>query len=91
LRCGSKVLILTSQMRRSAVSIPSNIAEGAARNADKELIHFLHIALGSLAELETQYILAKEFGYADDCVEVQKSLETVSKMMVGLIKHLKNK
>ena len=45
-------------MRRSAVSIPSNIAEGAARSSDKEFIYFLHIALGSIAELETQYILA---------------------------------
>ena len=87
----SEIYGLTSQMRRSAVSIPSNIAEGAARNADKELMHFLHIALGSIAELETQYILSKEFGYTDDRAEVETGLETVRKMTVGLIKHLRNK
>lgn len=46
---------LTTQMRRAVVSIPSNIAEGSARKGDKELIQFLHIAIGSLSELETQY------------------------------------
>jgi len=54
---------LTSQIRRSAVSVPSNIAEGAARNSLKEFVHFLYIALGSLAELETPWILAPDFQY----------------------------
>ena len=49
---------LVSQMRRAAVSIPSNISEGAARKGDKELIQFLMIAIGSLSELETQYLLS---------------------------------
>ena len=49
---------LTNQIRRSAVSVPSNIAEGAARSSKKEFIQFLYIALGSLAELETQMIIA---------------------------------
>jgi four helix bundle protein len=53
---------LVSQMRRAAVSIPSNIAEGAARNSNKEFIQFLHVSLGSLAELETQLLLSKELG-----------------------------
>ena len=87
----SEMYGLTSQMRRAAVSIPSNIAEGAARNSDKELIQFLYIALGSLAELETQYILSKEFGYTDDCVDLEKGLQIVRTMLLGLIKHLKNK
>jgi four helix bundle protein len=54
---------LTSQVRRSAVSVPSNIAEGASRRTTREFIHFLHIARGSLAELETRLQLAREFQY----------------------------
>jgi len=56
---------LTSQLRRAAVSIPSNIAEGCARNTNGESIHFLYIALGSLAELETQLIIAMKLGYIE--------------------------
>ena len=87
----SELYGLTAQMRRSAVSISSNIAEGAARGTDKEFIYFLHIALGSLAELDTQYILSKEFGSTQGCAEVEKCIEDVRKMTLGLIKHLKNK
>jgi four helix bundle protein len=54
---------LTLQMRRSAVSIPSNIAEGAARNSDKEFIQYLYVALGSSAEIETQLLLAQRMGF----------------------------
>jgi four helix bundle protein len=56
---------LTSQMRRSAVSIPSNIAEGCGRNSSKELAQFLYIALGSASELETQVIISCELGFLD--------------------------
>jgi len=54
---------LTSQIQRSAVSVPSNIAEGHGRNSNKEFHHFLGIASGSLSELETQLILAQQLGY----------------------------
>ena len=57
---------LTSQMRRAAVSVPSNLAEGAARRNNKEFIQFLYIAFGSLSELDTQLHIMKEMGYIKD-------------------------
>ncbi len=57
---------MTDQIRRSAVSIPSNIAEGAARDTRKEFINFLHMAQGSLSELDTQIELAERLGYLDE-------------------------
>ena len=56
----SELYGLTSQIRRASVSVPSNIAEGYGRRTKNEYIHFLHIALGSLRELDTQLIIAKE-------------------------------
>jgi four helix bundle protein len=82
---------LVVQMRRSAVSIPSNIAEGAARRGDKEFTHFLYIALGSASELDTQLEIAKEVGCGDqtEIGAVQQSLDQVSKMIQGLIRSVK--
>ena len=57
---------LTNQIRRASISIPSNIAEGAARNSNKEFIQFLYIALGSLSELETQFIISKNLEYKEE-------------------------
>ncbi len=87
----SEIYGLVSQMRRSAVSIPSKIAEGAARNSDKEFIQFLYITLGSLAELDTQYILSKEIQLTGGSAKVESVMDSVGKMTMGLIKHLKNK
>jgi len=82
-----EIYTLTSQIRRSAISIPNNIAEGAARNSKKEFIQFLYIALGSAAELETQLIVAKELGYIKD-LNIFDDLEA---QLIGLIKYLKNR
>lgn len=84
---------LSSQMRRSAVSIPANIAEGAGRNSDKELIQFLYISLGSLEELETMLIISKKLKYIEpDQIEVvNKRVIHIRKLLTGLIKYLKSK
>lgn len=57
---------LTSQMRRAAISIPSNIAEGAARSTDKDFCHFLHMAAGSASELDTQLEIVRRLGMAGE-------------------------
>jgi four helix bundle protein len=80
---------LASQMRRAAVSVPSNIAEGAARLGQKEFLHFLNIARGSLSELDTQLLLARELGYAGDFGAAEYKLEAVFKLLGGLINSLR--
>lgn len=81
---------LTSQIRRSAVSIPSNIAEGAGRNHVNEFRQFLYIALGSASELETQLIISEMLGFItnEKSQELIAELNTVSKMIQGLIKSI---
>lgn len=79
---------LTSQMRRAAVSIPSNIAEGAGRAGDKEFHQFLMIARGSLSELETQAILAHELGFLENDGELLEKIQRVFKLLAGLKKSL---
>ena len=81
---------LTSQLRRSAISIPSNIAEGFKRFHNKEYKQFLFITLGSCAELETQIIIAKELKYIDENEEVKlvEKLDHIGKMTSSLIKKL---
>lgn len=80
---------LVSQMRRAAVSVPSNIAEGAARGGKREFIQFLSIALGSLSELETQVLIAQRQGYLEDAGVVLVQIESVRRLLLGLIRHLK--
>lgn len=81
---------LTSQVRRCAISIPSNIAEGCGRQSSKETIHFLHIARGSLFELETQLILACDLDYISSEINtVLKEIERVKKLLNGFINYHK--
>jgi four helix bundle protein len=81
---------LTSQMRRSAVSIPSNIAEGFRRYHNKEYKQFLYIALGSCAELETHIIIAKELDYVNKTnkTELIEKIKYICRMTVKLINKL---
>lgn len=84
---------LVSQMRRSAVSIASNISEGAGRNNKNEFIQFLGIAQGSLSELETQLIISRELGFITGKLadELINELDAISKMIIGLQKSIKEK
>ncbi len=81
---------LTSQLRRSAISIPSNIAEGFKRYHNKEYKQFLYITLGSCAELETQIIIAKKLKYINENEETEliEKLDHIGRMTSSLIKKL---
>ena len=82
-----EMFCLVNQMRRAAISIPSNISEGAARNTDKEFMHFLFVARGSAAEVETQLLVAHKLGYVSDIAIYNDKLVTVLKLLSGLIRH----
>jgi len=82
---------LVSQMRRSAVSVPSNIAEGAARHTKKEFVNFLHIAQGSLSELDTQLELSRRLTFVDavSWKELDDKLQEEDRILSGLIRSQK--
>jgi four helix bundle protein len=82
---------LTSQIRRAAVSIPANIAEGAARQSAKEFAHFLSIAQGSSSELETELLIAQRLGYlgSGGYAEMREELDCTGRMLVGLIRNVR--
>jgi four helix bundle protein len=80
---------LTSQMRRCAVSVPSNIAEGAARKTKNEYLQFLYISLGSLSELETQIEISKRLKFFNDS-QVEELVEKIRRMLLNLVGYLKN-
>ena len=82
---------LTNQLRRAAISVPSNIAEGATRNSHKEFIQFLYIALGSTSELETQLLLSRRIGYVKDIDQALNDLTVVRKLISGLLSSIKRK
>ena len=81
---------IVSQMRRAAVSIPSNIAEGSGRNSNKDFKRFLDIAVSSAYELETQLIISSDLGYIseDEFNSIAKDINEVQKMIYGLKKSL---
>jgi len=85
----TEVYGLTSQIRRSAISVPSNIAEGAGRDSKKEYIRFLNIAYGSINELETQILLAKRLNYKIDENSIDLIFE-VQRLIMGLKRYLMN-
>lgn len=84
---------LISQLRRSAVSVPSNIAEGFMRQYTNEMVQFLYIALGSCGELDTQLRVAKELDYVNDDtnLRIQEEVDHIARMTRNLIKSLKTK
>ena len=84
---------LTNQMRRAAISIPSNIAEGCGRNLSKETAHFLPIARGSLYEMETQLYLSFDLNYInqEDFDQNLKKIVECRKLLSGFISYYKNK
>lgn len=87
-----EIYALTSQLKRASVSIPSNIAEGFGRQTDKSFNHFLNISRGSLNEIETQLIIAKELGFIDNenfYNDLLFLLEEESKMINAFAKNLK--
>ncbi len=81
---------ITSQMRRAAVSVPSNIAEGAARDSSTEFARFLIIARASLSELETQTLIAQELGYYHDST-VLEQIDKVFALIGGLLRKVRRK
>ena len=92
---------LVSQMRRAAVSIPSNISEGAARGGDREFIQFLIIARGSLSELETQLLISNDLGYLTphsslltpypSVSDIQERIDRIFSMIGGLLRSLRER
>ena len=80
---------LTAQMRRAAVSVPSNIAEGAARTTTREFLHFLGIARGSFSELDTQRVIAQELAYSGQTDDVEQLISDTFGLINGLINALK--
>lgn len=88
-----EIFALTTQIRRAAVSIPSNIAEGAARNGHREFQHFLSLAAGSASELSTQLQLAKRLGLANSqpMDDLLQKVSRISRMLQGLMRTTKPK
>lgn len=79
---------LISQMKRAVISIPSNIAEGAARKGNKEFVQFMYIAMGSLSELETQILLSQRLQFVNSVDNYLDQIEKIKQMLFGLIRYI---
>jgi len=84
---------LTSQIRRAAVSIPANIAEGAGRKSYKEFAYFLSNSQGSTSEVETELLIASKLSYVEETsyLALRSSLDEIGRMLTGLCQHLEKK
>ena len=87
----SEIYGLTTQIRRAAVSVPSNIAEGASRTGDKELLYFLNVATGSIAEIETQLLIGVRLKYVDQHNEIFDLITEVRKLLLGFRNYVRRK
>ena len=88
-----ELFCIVSQIRRAAVSIPANIAEGCARRTTKEYIQFLYVSLGSAVELETHMLISTNLGYVakNELDKLESDLTEIIRMLTGLIKSLSNR
>lgn len=88
-----EVFGLASQMRRSAYSIPTNIAEGAGRNSDADFAYFLNVALGSSNELDYQLLLSKELGYLqkEEYIKLYTAIGEIKGMLIALTNKVRTK
>lgn len=84
---------IVSQLRRAAISIASNISEGATRHSSKEFVQFLYIALSSASEIDVQLIISRNLKYLseNDFLQLSGAREEISKMISGLIRNLKSR
>ena len=84
---------LVTQMRRAAISVPSNLSEGVARTSEKELLQFLSIARGSLSELDTQLEICCKLGYLTETqkARIDEVMTDVDRLLYGLMKSVRNK
>ncbi len=89
----SEIFGLISQIRRAVISIPANVAEGAARQTRREFVQFLYIARGSVSEMDTYIEIARKLGYIgkESMVKVDEKMMDVDKILTGLIQSLKRK
>lgn len=89
----SENYVLISQLRRSAISVPSNIAEGSGRDSTKEYVQFINIAIGSLCEAETQLLIIQRiYRHLDpDCLALLESIGSIGRMLHGLNRSLRKK